>query len=224
MCLQADRADLQSGALGALKGSTGMDALVHPQRELVLAELAECERSLRAWLECRFGKSLRRHEIDDVIQDVYLRVCKADLTEVESTKGYLFWTARNVVFDRLKRCKRMKMQRIKDLEQVEVDEEVPDVEADLIMEEEVYMRQRLVREAIASLPKQCGTVLWLCKIEGLSILQIASQLGIAKSTVRKQLRIGVDRLRSYFLSKATPAGKPIGSQSGRGQQRSQRRE
>lgn len=61
------------------------------------------EDMLRAWLESRFPPHC---DIDDIIQDAYLRVLDARKKDkLRSPKAFLFATARNLAIDRLRHIK-----------------------------------------------------------------------------------------------------------------------
>jgi len=142
---------------------------------------------LRAWLKSHFPEGC---EIDDVIQEAYLKVLKArERGELSSPKAFLFATARNLALDHLKSPK---FSKTKYLEQSEFGEFADD---SIGIPETVARNQELeiLTKAVQSLPRRCRQAFTLAKIYGMSQKDIALKLGISERTVSAQLTIGIHK-------------------------------
>lgn len=135
-------------------------------------------------------------EIEDLRQDVYVRVYEATRDNKPLvTNYYVFTVARNLLADRLRRRRVVAIDLVADLAALNVlSEEVPADRA-------LSGRQELARleRALADLPPRCREVFRLRKIESLSQREAAERLGIAQSTVEKHVA-GAMRLlaKSFF--------------------------
>lgn len=160
------------------------------------AWLNECIRPhefmLRCWLKNYFPADT---DVDDIIQEAYLRVLKARETQpIDSPKAFVFAVAKNVALGRLRR------------REVMAQDQLTEIDAESILDEETNVRQEVARAedlelltlAIQSLPTRCRQILTLRKIYGLSQKEVAAQLGIAEHTVEAQGTIGLRKLTEYF--------------------------
>jgi RNA polymerase sigma factor (sigma-70 family) len=133
------------------------------------------------------------HILDELTQDVFVRIWeKRDrLGAVESFKGYLFLVTRNVVFNFIRALK--VRQKVKEL-----DEASPSLANDL--ENELLFKQyyEIALEAIRQLPPGRRKVLKMSIDDGLSLDEIATELGISRSGVKKQLYAATAYVRQYL--------------------------
>jgi len=150
------------------------------------------EAMLRAWLKRRFSSAC---DIDDIIQEAYLRVLQARETgTLQSPKAFLFATARNFALNRLRdqRLDRTApFQAIEALPALDTGEDIPEA---LARTQEL----ELLREAIQSLPTRCRQILTLRRIYGMSQKDVAAELGIAEHTVEAQGTIGLRKIAEFF--------------------------
>jgi RNA polymerase sigma-70 factor (ECF subfamily) len=150
------------------------------------------EAMLRAWLRSRFSAEC---DIDDVIQEAYLRVLRARETSViESPKAFLFATARNLALGRLRHQRVTGEDALAEFDLQGVLDESADVPQSVVHAQEL----ELLTQAIQSLPTRCRQILTLRKIYGLSQKEVAAQLGIAEHTVEAQGTIGLRKLTEFF--------------------------
>jgi len=135
-----------------------------------------------------------KNSLDDLTQDVFVRIWmkRAQLEKVESFKGYLFMMTRNVVFNFLRSIKLG--QRIKNLE------DSHDVLAGNDPESELLFRQyyQMAQEAMEMLPPGRRKVLKMSIDEGLTLDEIAIELNISRSGVKKQLYAATAFVRQYL--------------------------
>lgn len=158
-------------------------------------EVRPHEPLLRAWLRRRFPRTA---DIDDVIQEAYLRLLRMQPgTVVRSPKAFLFQVARNLAIDQIRRTAAAGTATA-------FDETTGAAVADgtKIDEGELNRELDLLREAIDALPERCREIFRLRKVEGLTQGEIARRLGISEHTVSAQLTIGFHRCADYVLARA----------------------
>jgi len=163
-------------------------------------ELQPHEAALRGWLR---GKFPRLVDIDDLIQDAYVKVLETRRRSPErlyATKAFLFTVARNLALDRLRHEKVLPFEPLGAGEDDNIVEDLPDVA------EAVGRRQELelLTEAVQSLPERCRQVMTMRKIYGLPQKEIARQLGISEHTVEAQVGLGVRRCAEFLARHGLP--------------------
>lgn len=163
-----------------------------------MTNLKPHEPMLRAWLRAQFPSV---EDIDDVIQESYLRVLQAHArAPVTAPKAYLFATARNTALMLLRH------------RTVAREDAWPEGELATILDDNIDIPQTVARaqelelltKAIQSLPTRCRQIITLRKIYGMSQRDIAAQLGITENTVESQGAIGLRKLGDYFAQHAHP--------------------
>lgn len=135
-------------------------------------------------------------EIDDIVQETYARLLRAwERGPIDSPRGLLFATARNVVRDLYRRRATANTIPIAQIDASRVFDESAGVA------ETVSRRQEadLLGDAIASLPPRCREILLLRKFENLSHREIAARLGVSENTVDAQLTKALHRCAEYFI-------------------------
>lgn len=149
------------------------------------------EPRLRIWLQSRFSETT---DVDDVIQDSYVRVLAARETrELQSPKAFFFATARNLMIERWRKRQIANVTYLGDLSDLPALEDGDDVSETVARRQEV----ELMIQAIQSLPKRCRQVMMLRNVYGLSQREIATELGISLRTVETQVAIGVKRCTRF---------------------------
>jgi RNA polymerase sigma-70 factor (ECF subfamily) len=131
--------------------------------------------------------------LDELTQDVFVRIWeKRDrLGVVESFKGYLFLVTRNVVFNFIRALK--VRQKVKELDESS-GPPVNDLENELLFKQ--YYEMAL--EAMNKLPPGRRKVLKMSIDDGLSLDEIATELKISRSGVKKQLYAATAYVRQYL--------------------------
>jgi RNA polymerase sigma-70 factor (ECF subfamily) len=130
-----------------------------------------------------YGIVRDRHEVEDVAQEVFLKVYTRIHAFDERSKFYtwLYRVAANAAKDHVKKRSRRPAVPLED------DEVLPATEDSPVGQAAVAEMRRLVREAIAALPVRYREVLTLRELEGLSYNEIASVLQISIGTVESRL-------------------------------------
>lgn len=147
---------------------------------------------LRAWLKGQFP---RLADLDDVVQESFIRVLQSRETQpIEAPKSFLFATARNLAFSRLRHERVVGDFSLAEQPLIGVYHESADVAHEVARAQEL----ELLTHAIQSLPTRCRQILTLRRIYGLSQKEVAAQLGISENTVEAQAAIGLRKLTDYF--------------------------
>ncbi|HEX6859063.1 MAG TPA: RNA polymerase sigma factor [Caulobacteraceae bacterium] len=121
---------------------------------------------------------------EDLLHDTFARIIATESwREVESPAGFAIRTARNVVYDALRRQKVVAIEHVADVGVFGLAADEADPEQALVARDEL-MRLRAIVEA---LPTQQRRVFTLRKVYGLPPAEIAERLGLSVSTVEKHL-------------------------------------
>ena len=136
-------------------------------------------------------------EVEDIVQETYVRVCQVKHPEnILQPKSYLFRTARNLALDYIKRSETkytdaMDEQDIGSL----LNSDSEDGTFDQVASNQEFA---LFCEAVRHLPVKCRRVFVLKKVYGYSQIEIAKKLNISIGTVEKHVGQGIKRC-TYFM-------------------------
>jgi len=123
-------------------------------------------------------------DLDDIVQESYLRVWRARLGRpILSAKAFLFQVARHLALDVIRHNRGGPQIVSGDLSGLSVIDDKPDAAQTLSYHEKV----ELVAEVLADLPKGCREILILSKFNQLRQKEVAARLGISERTVESQL-------------------------------------
>lgn len=190
---------------------SGFDAEMNPRRESPLAtpvgrcvtatsdahrwfqvEVYSHEAQLKSYLR---GSYPSVRDIDDVVQESYLRVWKASAVRpIASAKAFLYRVARNVVIDWLRREKNSPVSRVIDPAALPVLDQRPGAVEIACSREEIV----LLAGAIQSLPARCREIIILRKLQGVPQKEIAARLGVAVPTVQVQVARGMKKIEEFM--------------------------
>jgi len=162
----------------------------HGDREAFRALYTFCYPHVRLYISL-FESSARVQ--DELTQDVFVRIWekRVRLAKVESLKNYLFTVTKHVVFNFIRALK--VRRKIKEL-----DETMAGAENDLENELLFKLYYGMAAEAIEKLPPGRRKVLKMSINEGLTLDEIAAELGITRSGVKKQLYAATAFVRQYL--------------------------
>lgn len=178
-------------------------------------EVLPHEPLVRSWLR-RSGS--RPADIDDLIQEAYCRIARADVAEVRSGRAYLFMVVRNLLLEQVRRRKIVNIGSLAEIEALSILDEDVAVDRAMIAREELA----LVQAMIDTLPPRCREVVRLRRIEGLSQRETAERLGLSENVVEKEIRRGVQAVVAYRAALAQTLLAPV--PAGRQVQRDRRRD
>jgi RNA polymerase sigma factor (sigma-70 family) len=153
-------------------------------------------------------------DVEDIAQEAFLRAYAVERDRpLEQPKSFLFRIAKHLALSQLTR----KSKQITDYIEESDDSEVIGIGTESSAEDEVSARQILGLhcEAVATLSRQCRHVFLLRKVHGLSHKEIASQLGIAVSTVEKHLVKALEQCDRYVADRTETTPTPVAMPRGR---------
>lgn len=134
-------------------------------------------------------------DVDDVVQESYLRIFKARAAHpIQFGKAFLFTVAKNVAINLLQRQRVSPVLAVADLAALSVLDEGADVPELACTKEEIA----LLADGIESLPARCREVFVLRRIKGISQKEIAVRLGISEQTVQVQVQRGVKHCAKFL--------------------------
>lgn len=154
--------------------------------------------SIRKNLWRAASRILPPHEIEDVVQETYVRLCQVENTEeIKNPKSYLLRTVRNLALDHVKRAEHRLSVRFD--EDPEVGYHAVKLDGDNVYEQSVATEEfGHFCEAVRQLPPQCRRVFVLKKVYGYTQREIAAELELSESTVEKHVALGIRRCASYM--------------------------
>jgi RNA polymerase sigma-70 factor (ECF subfamily) len=155
---------------------------------------------LGAFLECRKGltrlvaRIVRPHDVDDILQETFIRVCAAaEKTAIQHPRSFMLKTAQNLALNHVTSA----YQRHTQMEDFTCSDVSP---LTLPLEDDVESEERFLGfcRAVRTLPPQCRRVFVLRKVYGLTQQEIAEYLDISESTVEKHIAKGLALCKSLM--------------------------
>jgi RNA polymerase sigma factor (sigma-70 family) len=165
--------------------------------------LASFFQRYRKRLVMMVARIVQPHDIEDIVQDTYLRLYKASQKQqIRHPKSFMLKIARNLALNHVGRADAMNHLASPAQESGEDEvlhaggEESSAHSADALAqaEEEFLIFCRAVRE----LPLQCRRAFILRKVYDMSQREVAQQLGICESTVEKHIAKGLAACSAYM--------------------------
>jgi RNA polymerase sigma factor (sigma-70 family) len=146
------------------------------------------ERSLRSYIKGAFPAM---QDVDDVLQESYLRVWKARAAHpIQSAKSFLFRVARNVALDWVRHRRASPIDCVDELSALDVGDDQRG-EADAVCMNE---RIALLAAAIDTLPPRCREIVIFCKLQGRTYREAAAHFDLSEKTVAEHVYRGAQRL------------------------------
>ena len=140
-------------------------------------------------------------DIEDVIQDTYLRIYGIqDYTAVESPRALLITIAHNLAVELGRRRVSRATDAVADFDALNVSSGNPHLEDQL----DARRRFEAFCSAVDSLPPICRRVFVLRKVYKLSQAEISAVLGISQSTIEKHVAKGLVRCRDHLREHDLP--------------------
>lgn len=123
-------------------------------------------------------------DVNDIRQDVYIRVFEAAKQKIpESSKAFVFATARNLLIDRVRKGRIVPIEAATDFVAQEAASDEPGPDRSLIARDEL----RRLNGALERLPKRCREAFLLLQVQDLTRREIAARMGISEKTVNAHL-------------------------------------
>jgi RNA polymerase sigma-70 factor (ECF subfamily) len=129
-----------------------------------------------------YGMVQNRAEAEDLLQDTFIKVMKAETKDIKNWKSYLLTVARNTVYDHWrKRKNRLSL----DLFNLRAKDKNIDLQLD-------------IEKGIKNLSPKLKEVIILREINQLEYQEISELLGIEKGTVKSRLSRARDELKNFL--------------------------
>lgn len=182
--------------------------------------MAESDRLIDAYIALRerIAQLVMRivppKEVEDVVQETYVRICRADPKEaIRDPRSYVLRTARNLALDHVKRSE-TRLAAGTDMDALSGgDFLLPDgmdpTQARVASDEEFA----LFCEAVRSLPRQCRRAFVLKKVYGYSLKEIMAEMDLGQPTVETHIVNGTKRCVQYLRERQQGQRVPRGLSS-----------
>ena len=118
---------------------------------------------------------------EELTQEAFLRLLSSDHGELDSPRGFLFRTARNLALDHVRRARRVPIGRLEDQAAEVFADGAPSAEESLAARQELAV----MRAVLLELPPKCRQAFLLVRLEELSHREAAAEMGISPTMVRK---------------------------------------
>ena len=156
--------------------------------------------SLRTTLARAVSRIVPPREVEDIVQETYVRVCQVETPEqIQFPRSFMLRTAHNLALDHIKRADtRLTVGFDDELElklagyTTRTDETFDRVAAN--------QEFGFFCEAVRQLPLQCRKAFVLKKVYGYSQKEIALSLDISENTVEKHIAAGIKRCAHYMAA------------------------
>lgn len=140
-----------------------------------------------------------RAEAEDLLQELWIRVDRAQTGPIANGRAYLYRAANNLVLDHVRENRRRtaRDQAWHGAEYGDPDGASESADLRARTEEALAEREEVERlaAAVAALPEGAQRAFRLHKIDGLSHGEVAARLGISKSGVEKHIALAMRHLR-----------------------------
>jgi RNA polymerase sigma-70 factor (ECF subfamily) len=146
----------------------------------------------------------RRDDVHDLRQEIYVRVYEAARKARPSApRAFMLATARNLVADRIRRGRVVRIEAVGDPDVLNV------IADELTPERKLSAWQELKRvgRAFNDLPPRCRQIVWLKKVDELSMREVADVLGLSVRTVENQVLKGMRLLSNTVYGSDAPSAR-----------------
>ena len=165
-----------------------MDELTRRRAQWIADHVLPLEPQLRGWLR-RNVRTLSPQDVDDVIQDAYSRIWRAELPSVRNARAFVFTVVRNALRDEQRRRRVVQIESVPDIGVREMDGS-PEPDHWL----GAYQQFERLVAAVKALPNQRRAVFEHRHFGGLTIRDIAQQMGLSERTIETHLRLAFDQV------------------------------
>ena len=150
-------------------------------------------------IRCATDFVVNKEDAENIIQDVFVGLWerKDSLECIENMNAYLYKLTRNRCLDHLKH--KISQEKYVAHTQFSFEQEfslklqsLENFDVDIASEEKM---EKIIMDAINTLPKKCREIFLLNRYEGLKYKEISEQLGLSVNTVETQMGIALKKLR-----------------------------
>jgi RNA polymerase sigma-70 factor (ECF subfamily) len=166
--------------------------------------------NFRGRLARAVGRIVQPHDIEDIVQETFIRCYEASATTtIRHPRSFMLTTAKNLAVNHVVKAETRLTSKVASFDESAVPLYAEQVE-DAIERDE---RFQLFCRAVRGLPVQCRRAFLLKKVYGLSRKEIATYMGITESTVQKHVAKGLalcaDFLEAAESEVSAGAGDPV---------------
>ena len=131
---------------------------------------------------------------EDLAQDVFAQIWikKENLASIQNFESFLYITARNLAFDKLR--KQVFTKKHSEYLKIYFEEAAPEPTRQLEFKE----LEQVITNVIDQLPPQQRTAFRLSRFQGMSHEEIAKQMGISKQSVKSYIVRAIVTLRKFL--------------------------
>ena len=164
----------------------------------------------RRYLAKAVARIVKPGDIEDIVQETYLRTFRASQHEpIHHPRSFMLKAARNLALNHVSSADALNYvviqedsegidDEIKALEELVSTSESPET---IVQSQEEFS---ILCKAIHEFPRQCRRAFILRKIYGLSQREVAGELGISESTVEKHIAKGLVACSAYMAEHGYP--------------------
>ena len=158
-----------------------------------MADIKQLFMSMRALLSGAVAGMVPPHEIEDVVQETYVKLCLVkNEEEIQHPRSYLYRMVKNLARDYTKRAEYRLSDSWDEDDLMTYSQARKDSDEVL---DQVVSNERFSGfcDAVRLLPLQCRRAFVLKKVYGYSQREIAKELNLAESTVEKHVALAMRR-------------------------------
>lgn len=164
-------------------------------------KLTEIFVSIRSGLVRAVGGIVPPKDVEDVVQETYVRVCQAKgVGDIRSPRSFMYKTARNIALNHINRAE-FRLADSLDIAESSAESVSLDAAADTLKQACTDEEFSFFCDAVRSLPVKCRRSFVLKKVYGHTYGEIAEIMGISEKTVEKHISKGIVRCRSYMIQR-----------------------
>ena len=165
--------------------------------------------SWRDYLARVVSRIVPPHEIEDIVQETYVRACQVKpQEEIKSPGAFMTRIARNLAIDHIKRAESRLVSRMEE----DTDGRLNDIRflADEPFDQ-VASNEEFAHfcEAVRDLPLKCRRVFVLKKVYGYSQREIAKELNLSENTIEKHIAKGMKHCTHYMRQRLDQDNNPV---------------
>jgi RNA polymerase sigma factor (sigma-70 family) len=169
-------------------------------------KLLEVFVALRRKLARAVSRIVPPPEIEDIVQETYVRVCQFEqVGNIRHPRSFLYRTARNLALDHIKRSESRTTVGLPGDDEDRGEGDVSQAGLDVYDQLAAKQEFEIFCEAVQQLPLQCRRVFVMRKVYGYSQKEIARALDIGESTVEKHIAYGIKRCSSFIAARTEPS-------------------
>jgi len=160
-------------------------------RSKIYDEFMNC----RGYLAMVVGRILRRSDVEDVVQETFLRVFEASARQqIRHPRAFLIKTARNLALNSVAKMSNRDAIKVHVSDSSSACLESSSAECAVELEERLILFCR----AVQKMPGQARRAFVLKKVYGLNRREIAVEMGLSECTVKKHIAKGMIMCEDYL--------------------------